>query len=149
MPMDRSRYPADWNEIAKAVKDKAGWCCEECGLVHGMWIIRNSLRPNEYQWQDDDLYWHDVDGEKIHPDYCWQSPAIKVVITVHHVGVDKPDGTLGDPDDKMDNRSENLKALCQRCHLLADLESHRRAAKKTRQRKAQERRAAAGQKEMW
>lgn len=31
MPMDKKRYPADWKEIATAVKDAADWMCEECG----------------------------------------------------------------------------------------------------------------------
>lgn len=31
MPMDRSRYPADWDAIARRVKDEAGWWCEGCG----------------------------------------------------------------------------------------------------------------------
>jgi hypothetical protein len=34
---DRNRhlYPDDWPEIAKAVKDKAGWRCEACNNPHG------------------------------------------------------------------------------------------------------------------
>lgn len=31
MPMDRSKYPADWDAIATEVKDQAGWKCEQCG----------------------------------------------------------------------------------------------------------------------
>lgn len=31
MPMDRSKYPANWDEIATAVKEAAGWKCEICG----------------------------------------------------------------------------------------------------------------------
>ena len=31
MPMDRKRYPPDWELIAMAVKEKAGWKCEVCG----------------------------------------------------------------------------------------------------------------------
>lgn len=32
MPMDRSRYPKDWDEIAFAIKDAADWKCSECGV---------------------------------------------------------------------------------------------------------------------
>ena len=32
MPMDRKRYPANWDEIAFRVKEEADWKCEECGL---------------------------------------------------------------------------------------------------------------------
>lgn len=31
MPMDKSKYPSDWDQIARSVKDAAGWKCEPCG----------------------------------------------------------------------------------------------------------------------
>ena len=31
MPMQRELYPDDWEEIALAVKEDAGWRCECCG----------------------------------------------------------------------------------------------------------------------
>lgn len=31
MPMKRELYPDNWDEIARAVKEEAGWICEECG----------------------------------------------------------------------------------------------------------------------
>ena len=39
MPMDRKRYPANWDEIARRVKDEADWKCEVCG--------RQCRRPGE------------------------------------------------------------------------------------------------------
>ena len=30
--MDRSKYPPDWDDIATAVKEAAGWKCEKCRL---------------------------------------------------------------------------------------------------------------------
>lgn len=32
MPMDRSKYPPDWDDIAERVKEQAGWKCEQCRL---------------------------------------------------------------------------------------------------------------------
>lgn len=32
---NRDRYPDDWNEIALAVKQAAGWTCQGCGAEHG------------------------------------------------------------------------------------------------------------------
>ncbi len=32
MPMDRSKYPDNWDDIAAAVKEAAGWKCEKCKL---------------------------------------------------------------------------------------------------------------------
>jgi hypothetical protein len=31
MPMDRSLYPDNWDELALAIKTEANWCCTECG----------------------------------------------------------------------------------------------------------------------
>lgn len=31
MPVDWAKYPTDWPEIAQAVKERAGWKCEQCG----------------------------------------------------------------------------------------------------------------------
>ena len=31
MPMDRERYPVDWERIATAKKESVGWVCERCG----------------------------------------------------------------------------------------------------------------------
>jgi hypothetical protein len=33
MPMDRSRYPDDWDAIAHQVKNAAGWKCAQCGKL--------------------------------------------------------------------------------------------------------------------
>lgn len=32
MPMERERYPDDWPQIARAVKDEVGWKYDECGM---------------------------------------------------------------------------------------------------------------------
>lgn len=39
MPADRSRYPADWETIALAIKEAADWVCGDCG--------RQCRRPDE------------------------------------------------------------------------------------------------------
>ena len=31
MPMDRKRYPEEWEQIALAKKESVGWHCEQCG----------------------------------------------------------------------------------------------------------------------
>ncbi len=50
-----------------------------------------------------------------------------VVLTVAHLN-----------QDPTDNRDENLKALCQRCHLAHDREQHTENARATRQRKREQ-----------
>jgi hypothetical protein len=61
-----------------------------------------------------------------------------VILTTAHLGKPHPDGRPGDKHDKMDVRDENLAHLCQRCHLLYDLEDHMRNAAVTRRRKKKE-----------
>lgn len=65
-------------------------------------------------------------------------------MSVHHIGVTKPDGSAGDPHDKLDVRAENLIALCSRCHLARDLPLHIANAAETRRAK----RVATGQMEL-
>lgn len=31
MPMDRTKYPTNWDEIALSVKEATGWKCQPCG----------------------------------------------------------------------------------------------------------------------
>lgn len=33
-PMDRSRYPDNWDEIARDYKESIGWRCESCDIEH-------------------------------------------------------------------------------------------------------------------
>lgn len=59
----------------------------------------------------------------------------RVVLTVAHLGVLRPDGSLGNKHDKQDVRSENLAALCQRCHLNYDRTDHIAARRHNRLRR--------------
>lgn len=112
MPMNRSLYPDDWEAISHRIRfERAGGRCEECGAAHGSTLQR--FTKNGYP------------------------RLVKVILTTHHKGIDKPDGTPGDPNDKMDNRDENLAALCQRCHLEADRSNHLAASHQTRRNKKQ------------
>lgn len=144
--MDKSRYPPNWNEISYHIRfERAKGRCEQCGVKHGEIIFRYISSPVEYLALSDPdfeekLYFEGDDiGDK----------AVKVVITVHHIGIDKPDGSPGSPHDKMDCRPENLLALCQRCHLLADLPENVKSRKRTRIRKKHNRFIEAGQRSMF
>jgi hypothetical protein len=137
MPVDMSRYPENWREISRAVRVRAGNRCEWCGVVNGA----RGARDRYGRWHDED----DIDqlnsslGEEL---FGGDYPRItRIILTVHHIGIDKPDGTPGDKHDKLDCRDENLVALCQKCHLAADMDSHVRNAALTRLR----RRVEAGQ----
>jgi len=43
LPMNRSKYPDDWEEIAERIKDKAGWFCQVCGFPHSKSIPGRTL----------------------------------------------------------------------------------------------------------
>ena len=101
MPMDRARYPYNWEEISRAVRARSGGRCEFCGARGGV--------P------------HPITGAK-------------VVLTVAHLDHDEANCGL-----------ENLRALCQRCHLRYDLQQHMANAALTRRRK----RIKAGQLSLW
>lgn len=159
MPFDRSRYPTDWEAISRAIKERAGWCCERCGLAHNSWVVRGEgaevlkqythaeLDKTDgscwYAWNEDgegnlcsDMDTYNV-GEDRRP--------VRIVLTTAHIGAPHPDGRPGDKHDKHDCRPENLLALCQRCHLIEDIDEHVARAKITRARQKQEAARAAGQ----
>lgn len=102
MPMQRERYPDDWEAISLAVRAAAQWRCEWCGIAQGAQVIGRKGTP------------------------------YKIVLTVAHLGTPHDDGTPGDPHDKMDVRRKNLAALCQPCHLRYDMPEHRRNAARNR-----------------
>jgi hypothetical protein len=45
---ERYRYPANWDEMSKDCKDRAGWCCEHCGVEHGAFCI-GEIHGKKYQ----------------------------------------------------------------------------------------------------
>ena len=108
-PEDRDRYPANWREISDSIRfDRAGGECEctgECGdthprgrcrAPHGERIVRAKGRPS---------FWAYAVGD--------EDQAIKVILTVAHL------------DHTPENcEPENLRAMCQRCHLRYDRAHH-------------------------
>ena len=134
MPMNRSLYPKNWREISHQIRfERAKGKCEECGASHG-WF-REELGclhdPEEWDWLQNDS------GLVIR--------GAKIILTTAHLGITKPDGTPGDRSDTMDCRPENLKALCQRCHLNFDRSDNINRRRINRRKKL----AALGQLEMF
>ena len=115
----RSRYPKDWPEISKRIRERAGGKCEQCGVPNRM-LISRSIDRDKFMDMDGNV--HDATtGE--HLGTCrgseWDGlPVIMIVLTVSH-----RDHT---PENCAD---ENLWALCQRCHLLYDRDHHRQTAR--------------------
>lgn len=124
---EKARYPKDWPQISREVRERAGQCCEFCGIpnwqlgawINGKWYVAwpkgSGLRDNPRQG--------DVFPCHRGEDVIWRK-VVRVVLTVAHL-----DHT---PENCAD---ENLKALCQRCHLTYDAKHHARNAAATRRRK--------------
>ncbi len=156
MPMDKSKYPTNWDEISHRIRfERAGGKCEQCGAPNGVEIVRSDIDPAYFIiWDAEQFLYIYPSGERIHLDdvpeeYNIAEHNTRVVLTVHHIGVRKPDGTPGSPHDKMDCRDENLIALCQRCHLLADMPHHIQARKHTLLEKKAAAKRDAGQMELF
>ncbi len=94
-------YPADWEEIARCVKEEAHWRCVRC----------RHPDPPDYSPRGkhpcDELCTHDGQERTRNPDEEWVTHSTKQrVLTVHHL------------DGQKDNCVWwNTLALCQCCHL--------------------------------
>lgn len=123
---NRGRYPADWSEISRRVRERAGHRCEFCGV-----------RDGAVGWRDARGTWHELDALQLA--MCqWPRPpflvtlyshprrvirVIEIILTVAHL-----DHTPEHCED------DNLKAWCQRCHLNYDRAYHLVARRENRER---------------
>ena len=125
MPMQRHRYPPDWETISRRIRARDGQRCRFCG-------VPNHMRG----WRDD--------RGCFHPLTSWEAPPIGrrltiIVLTVAHIGENK--------HDKMDVSA--LMSLCQACHLWIDIDEHKENARATRTRKRSEAAAKRGQQQLF
>jgi len=104
MPMKRENYSDDWEQVSLDARIRAGNKCENCGAPNGLHVWRSGPTDWALSYLDDGKF-------------------VKIVLTVAHLN-----------HDTHDNRPENLRAWCQRCHLRYDREHHAesRAANKER-----------------
>ena len=117
-PEKKHLYPADWKEISQRVRQRARNQCEFCGVHNHAWGYR-----------DKDGKFHRVPkrpiidmfkkGHRVRlPVYLTTAgngtiKIIEIVLTVAHL--DHQPSNCAD---------ENLKALCQKCHLAYDKHHH-------------------------
>lgn len=106
MPIDYRKYPPNWKtEIRPAILKRANDCCEFCGVRNGTTVYRQRAKRNRGQSSS-----------------YTNITSTKIVLTVAHLN-----------HDVTDNRPENLRALCQKCHLDYDKEHHRETRKKNQE----------------
>lgn len=113
MPMQRNKYPRNWDKISLAVRTEAGWKCEWCEAPH-MKVIR---RADDGSFEI--VEWVRETNEDL-VEFARMSWArlkfhglTRVIITTAHLD-----------RNQANNARENLAALCQRCHLRYDIHQH-------------------------
>lgn len=124
-PENRALYPANWKkEIRPAALERAGHKCQHCDVpnyavarwANGTWQI-DSERIESFAMSKVEA--------AINNDVCEWEPGdpkwIVIVLTIAHLN-----------HDPTDNRPENLRALCQRCHLKWDAMLHKTNSYNTR-----------------
>jgi hypothetical protein len=62
----------------------------------------------------------------------------RIILYCHHLGIPKPDGSLGSRHDKMDCRPENLLAVCYPCHVKLDADIHKEARRARQEQQTRE-----------
>jgi hypothetical protein len=112
-PSDRHRYPQDWKTIRDRILERAGNRCEFCGLENGV-IGRRRSDGSFERFGGMEAEVASLEGVRL----------TRIVLTIAHL-----DHTPENNDDA------NLRALCQRCHLLHDREQHIRNARESRARR--------------
>ena len=103
MPFQKHKYPKDWPAISQRIRTRSGGQCE-CEGECGLHRTHPGPRRCE---------------ERNGQPAKWAKGT--VVLTVAHLN-----------HDGMDCRPENLKAMCQRCHLRYDHDLHQQHARMTR-----------------
>lgn len=112
MPIDYSLYPSNWfTEIRPRILDRANNCCEQCGVKNEQWVwYHPSLHYVFSQDVADAVRWYGDSEANLHeaPNHGY-----KVCLTISHTD-----------HDITNNADDNLKALCQTCHLRHDGQYH-------------------------
>lgn len=103
MPINYTLYPQNWfTELRPAILKRANWCCENCGLASGAIGYRDENKKF-------------IECDEFMLEWCRKSEkkTFKIVLTIAHL----------DHNIK-NNNLENLKGLCQKCHLNYDQAYH-------------------------
>jgi hypothetical protein len=109
-PSERHRYPKDWKSVRQRILERAGHRCEFCGVENG--AIGRRKRDGSFER---------LQGMEVEAAAFDSIRLTRIVLTIAHL-----DHT---PEN---NANDNLRALCQRCHLAHDRPHHLRNARLTR-----------------
>ena len=120
-PELRYFYPIDWPQISHWVRFvRAKGHCQVCGRPHGETV--QHLGDGRW-WDETEQTWRDGRGRKV-PSPAPDVPlrTTKVVLAAAHLDHDPA---------HCGRRHRNVRALCQRCHMLHDRPEHRRRIRMT------------------
>jgi hypothetical protein len=116
-PEYRWFYPIDWPQLSAVIRfGRAKGRCEGCRRPHGRIVCH--LRDGRW-WDAERGAWRDGQGRVAR--VTGIEDVLAVVATTRVVLA-----TAHRDHDPTNNRSRNLMALCQRCHLMHDRQEHRR-----------------------
>lgn len=123
-PENKARYPANWKEIRALILARAHDCCEQCKVPNRERIARgDGVDAETYMLNDANVYCANT-GEHLGRKRMSEYNVLRmtdIVLTIAHL------------DHMPENCApENLKALCQRCHLRYDAVHHAETARATR-----------------
>jgi hypothetical protein len=126
-PELRWYYPIDWPQISHWVRFvRAKGCCQVCGRPHGATV--RHLGDGRW-WDEAQQTWRDGRGRKVPSPTLVEAAPIrttKVVLAAAHLDHDPA---------HCGRRHRNVRAFCQRCHLLHDRPEHRRRIRLTLRRR--------------
>lgn len=112
---NRWLYPIDWQQLSVRIRfERAGRRCEQCGRPH----LRRVAHLGDGRWWDArSACWRSDRGKRI---------AVKGGFTLASVRVTYVVLACAHLDhDPSNSAPANLKALCQRCHMIHDAAEHR------------------------
>lgn len=123
-PENKLRYPKEWPQISKAIRDRSGQRCEKCRAPNGVIVARSSGSYMLPEGETFDAETGEFLGISRGSEYDIKS-LVRIVLTVAHLD-HQPENC--DPD--------NLRAWCQRCHNVYDAPTRRAGTAKRARDKA-------------
>jgi hypothetical protein len=121
-PELRWLYPMDWPQLSAIIRfDRAKGRCQCCGRPHGKLVYH----LGDGRWFDEERQaWRTGKGRVLARPAAFDvaNPPSGILVRTTRVVL----ATAHLDHDPANNRSRNLKALCQRCHMLHDQGEHRR-----------------------
>jgi len=112
---NRWLYPIDWQQLSGTIRfERAGRRCEQCRRPH----LRRVAHLGDGRWWDAEAScWRSDQGKRVSMKAGFTLASVRmtyVVLACAHLDHDPGNSAPG-----------NLRALCQRCHMIHDAAEHR------------------------